>query len=214
MSYPKKILQSKISDPRKSFDHSRQLKSGVPPTTPSPSPTPGPQPTLLDYSILFFSAQTGFFECEYPFIDNLMVITVHAVASTRLLGLGSKLYPSNMPYRLNKDLTLYSIHADKETRYEQLLPSLLRVFFKYAKNRASARKPLLVGCHLPKPRTDRFVHVNGKQPLGTALQSTDPRLPITDSEALMCKTSHDVPKTLGILDPTTRQRRDSNENVV
>jgi len=32
---PKKIPESKISNPKKSFDHPRQLKSGVP-------PTPGP----------------------------------------------------------------------------------------------------------------------------------------------------------------------------
>ena len=34
-----------------------------------------------------------------------MVIANPAVASTRLLGLDSKLYPSNMSHMLNKDLT-------------------------------------------------------------------------------------------------------------
>ena len=33
-----------------------------------------------------------------------MVITEPAVASKRLLGLGSKLYPSNLQRMLNKDL--------------------------------------------------------------------------------------------------------------
>ena len=75
---------------------------------PPPLPSPGPQPTLLDLILnLVFPGQTGFFECEYPFIDKLMVITVPAVASARLLGLGSKLYPTKMPHRLNKDLTRF-----------------------------------------------------------------------------------------------------------
>ena len=51
------------------------------------------------------SRQTGFFECEQRFNGEQMVINDHAVASTRLLGMGSKLYPSNMPRMLNKDLT-------------------------------------------------------------------------------------------------------------
>ena len=46
---------------------------------------------------LVFSRQTGFFECEHPFIDKPMVITEPAVPITRLFGLGSKLYPSNIP---------------------------------------------------------------------------------------------------------------------
>ena len=40
------------------------------------------------------TGQTGFLECEHPFIDEPMVITKPPVASTRLLGPGSKLYPS------------------------------------------------------------------------------------------------------------------------
>ena len=36
-----------------------------------------------------------------------MVVTEPAVASAWLLGLGSKLYPSNMPRMLNKDLTRF-----------------------------------------------------------------------------------------------------------
>ena len=34
-----------------------------------------------------------------------MVITALAVPSTRLLGLGSKLYPGNIPRMLNRDVT-------------------------------------------------------------------------------------------------------------
>ena len=55
--------------------------------------------------LLFFFCQPGFFECEYPFIEKAMSITEPAVPSARLLGLGSKLYPSNMQRMLNKDLT-------------------------------------------------------------------------------------------------------------
>ena len=58
---------------------------------------------------LVFSRQTGFFESEHPFIDKPMVVSEPAVASAWLLGLGSKLYPSNMPRMLN---TLYSVRAE------------------------------------------------------------------------------------------------------
>ena len=51
-----------------------------------------------------FSCQTGSFEREHPFTDKPMVITEPTVASTRLLRLGSKLFPRNMPRTLNKDL--------------------------------------------------------------------------------------------------------------
>ena len=37
-----------------------------------------------------------FFECEHSFIDKPMVITEPVVPSARLLGIGSKLYLSNM----------------------------------------------------------------------------------------------------------------------
>ena len=57
-----------------------------------------------------------------------MVITEPAVASTRLLGLGSKLYPSNMQRILKKDLT-------------QFTESLSRV----RQSQASQRKALLAG---------------------------------------------------------------------
>ena len=54
---------------------------------------------------LVFSRQTGFFECKHPFVDKPMVITEPTVASARLLGLGSRLYPSSILRMLNKDLT-------------------------------------------------------------------------------------------------------------
>ena len=55
---------------------------------------------------LVLSRQTVFFfsEYEHPFIDWSMVITEPNVTSTRPLGLGSKLYLTNMPRMLNKDL--------------------------------------------------------------------------------------------------------------
>ena len=58
-------------------------------------------------SIFFFSGQTGFFEYEHTFIDNPRVTTEPAVPSARLLGLGSKLYPSNMLRMLNKNLNCF-----------------------------------------------------------------------------------------------------------
>ena len=40
------------------------------------------------------TGQTGFLECEHPFIDKPMLRTKPPVANARLLCLGSKLYPS------------------------------------------------------------------------------------------------------------------------
>ena len=55
---------------------------------------------------LVLSPQTVvFFEREHPFIDKPIAITEPAVP--QLLGLGSKLYPSNMQFMLNKDLTRF-----------------------------------------------------------------------------------------------------------
>ena len=42
---------------------------------------------------------------EHPFTDKRTVITEPAVPRARRSGLGSKLYPSNLPRMLNKDLT-------------------------------------------------------------------------------------------------------------
>ena len=77
---------------------------------------------------LVFSRQTVFFDYVQLFIDKPMVITEPAVASTWLLRLGSKLYPSSMQRVLNKDLT-------------QFIERLSRV----GQNQASQRKALLAG---------------------------------------------------------------------
>ena len=63
------------------------------------------------------------------FFYKSTVINQPAVASWRLLGMGSKLYPSNMPCMLSKDLTRF-------------MQSVSRV----RKNRSGERKPLLTGC--------------------------------------------------------------------
>jgi len=69
---------------------------------------------------LVLSRQTVFFfECEHPFIDKPMVITEPAVPSTQLLGLGSKLYPSNMLCMLNKDLTRFMQYDKMEQAIER-----------------------------------------------------------------------------------------------
>ena len=68
-------------------------------------------PTLnlvLSRQIVFF------FACEHPFIDEPMVITEPAVASARPLGLGSKLYPSNIPGMRNKGLTRFLQNHSRE----------------------------------------------------------------------------------------------------
>ena len=56
---------------------------------------------------LVFSRQTGVVECGFPFVDKPIVITEPLETSARSLGLGSKLYPSNMLHVLNKDLTRF-----------------------------------------------------------------------------------------------------------
>ena len=59
---------------------------------------------------LVLSLQTGFFECSihlFEFIEKPMVTTKTSVASARLLGLGSKLYPSDMLRMFNKDLSQF-----------------------------------------------------------------------------------------------------------
>ena len=59
---------------------------------------------------LVFPLQTGFFECEHPFIDKPMAINEPAVASARLLGLGPKLYPTRSKILLDscKDFLKYA----------------------------------------------------------------------------------------------------------
>ena len=90
---------------------------------------------------LVLSRKTVFFECEHPFIDKPMAITEPAVASSRLLGLGSKLHPRNMPCMLNKNLTRF-MHSLSQVR----------------QNRASERKVLLAGWNYGSFVTIRIVH--------------------------------------------------------
>ena len=54
-----------------------------------------------------WTSQSSFIKRKYPFIDKLMVMTDPIVPHGRLLGLGSKLYDSNMQRMLNKDLTQF-----------------------------------------------------------------------------------------------------------
>ena len=68
------------------------------------------------------------FESKHPFFCKPMVINKPAVASARLLDIGSKLYPSNMPCMLSNYLT-------------RITQGLSRV----RKNRSGERKPLLTG---------------------------------------------------------------------
>ena len=78
---------------------------------------------------LVFSRQTVFFKPEHPFIDKPMVITEPVVQSEWLLGLGSRLYPSNMQRMLNKDLThikqsLSRVRQNLESERQALLAGL------------------------------------------------------------------------------------------
>ena len=65
-------------------------------------PLRSPQPKLLDESIVFSLVKLFFFfVCELLLIDKPMVTSEPAVTSAQLLGLGSKLYHSNMQHMLN-----------------------------------------------------------------------------------------------------------------
>ena len=71
---------------------------------------------------LVLSLQTGFFECSihlFEFIEKPMVTTKTAVASAWLLGLGSKLYPSDMLHMFNKDLSQFMQSLSKYAKIRQ-----------------------------------------------------------------------------------------------
>ena len=70
---------------------------------------------------LVFSPQTCSFECEHLFIDKPMVLTEPAKAKARLLGLGSKLHPSNMQCMLHKDLTILKLEYISTGRETEIL---------------------------------------------------------------------------------------------
>ena len=70
----------------------------------SVDPLNSPQPELLDQSI-FFSLVKQFFSGSIDLLlKKPVAITEPTVSSAWLLGLGSKLFPSNMQRMLNKDL--------------------------------------------------------------------------------------------------------------
>ena len=71
---------------------------------------------------LVHSLQTGFFEYSIhllEFIEKPMVTTKTAVASAWLLGLGSKLYPSEMLRMFNKDLSQFMQSLSKHAKIRQ-----------------------------------------------------------------------------------------------
>ena len=75
-------------------------------------PLRSPQPKFWTSQSRSLSSN-WFFECEHPFIDKPMVITVSAVPSTQL-------YPSNMLCMFNKDLTRFMQYDKFEQAIERL----------------------------------------------------------------------------------------------
>ena len=68
------------------------------------------------------SLQTGVFEYSihlFESIEKPMVTTKTAVASAWLLGLGSKLYPSEMLLMFNKDLSQFMQSLSKYAKIRQ-----------------------------------------------------------------------------------------------
>ena len=76
-------------------------------------PSFSPPPSLPNFFVLEIGSRKGllrllgFSWCEYPFIDEPMVISEATVPSARLLCPGWKLYPGNMQRMLNKDLSRF-----------------------------------------------------------------------------------------------------------
>ena len=58
-----------------------------------------------------------------------MIITEPAVPTARLLGLGSKLYPSNMQHMLKKDFSrffsIFRVHQNRESERKALMAGWL-----------------------------------------------------------------------------------------
>ena len=65
------------------------------------------QPKILDHLILYPRVKLVFLSASICFLMKPMVIPEIAVASEWLLGLGSKLYPSDIQCMLSKDLTQF-----------------------------------------------------------------------------------------------------------
>ena len=59
------------------------------------------------------------YECEHRFVNKPMVIAEPTVPSARLLGLGSRLYPSNMPRMPNKDRTRFNLEGPESSKWMQ-----------------------------------------------------------------------------------------------
>ena len=67
-----------------------------------------------------FPVLNWFYECEHRFVNKAMVIAEPTVPSVRLLGLGSRLYPSNMPRMRNKDRTRFKQRLSRRATIEQV----------------------------------------------------------------------------------------------
>jgi len=63
--------------------------------------------TLGLINLMLAFSQTGFRRASICLLPSKPLIIALAVLSTRLLGLSSKLYPSNMPRMLNKDFSRF-----------------------------------------------------------------------------------------------------------
>ena len=82
-----------------------------------------------------------------------MIITEPAVPSARVVGLGSKLYPSNMQRMLNKDLTQFmpSLSRERQNRAQnsETPNSPLKWLFTWREESPSTRKILEGGTTFP-----------------------------------------------------------------
>ena len=67
-----------------------------------------------------FPVLNWFYECEHRFVNKAMVIAEPTVPSVRLLGLGSRLYPSNMPRMPNKDRIRFKQRLSRRATIEQV----------------------------------------------------------------------------------------------
>ena len=81
-------------------------------------PLRSPQQNISTSQSCFLSSN-WFFECEHLFIDKPMVITEPVAVGVLVLGLGSKLYPSNMPRMLNKDPARFKQSLSRGREIEQ-----------------------------------------------------------------------------------------------
>ena len=71
-------------------------------------------------SLSCFPVLNWFYECEHRFVNKVMVIAEPTVPSARLSGLGSMLYPSNMPRMPNEDRTRFKQRLSRRATIEQV----------------------------------------------------------------------------------------------